>query len=128
MANAVRKTRRRGRTRLPSREGHDSQGEGRIGRHGDTPALYLAARANKVHSGVDERRYHNASESGGDRQRRLARIAHFTDQHLALDLEADDEEKERHQSIVDPMPQRLGNPELLHADGQIGLPETLVCF
>jgi len=44
-------------------------------------------------------------------------------EHLALDLETDDEEEDCHQPIVDPMQEALWQDHLVDADRQAGLPE-----
>ena len=43
---------------------------------------------------------------GDRRERGAARLAQLAVDELALDLEPDDEEEERHQAVVDPLLQR----------------------
>jgi hypothetical protein len=45
------------------------------------------------------------AERGGDRQRRLARRGQLPDQHLALDLQPDDEEEDGHHPLAAPLSQ-----------------------
>ena len=52
--------------------------------------------------------------------------AKFADQHLALDLQTDKEEKDRHQAIVDPVQQVLFEMEVTEHNGDFGVPELLV--
>ena len=44
--------------------------------------------------------------SGDRRERGAARLSELTFDELTLDLEPDDEEEQRHQPVVDPLPQR----------------------
>ena len=48
--------------------------------------------------------YDHAAHGCDDRQRRLTAILQLAEQQLALDLEADDEEEDRHQPVVHPVP------------------------
>jgi hypothetical protein len=72
---------------------------------------------------VEKRGHHNAAEGADDRQRRLARRSELADEQFAFDLEADDEKENRHQSVIDPMQDRLRQREALEANGKLVLPE-----
>ena len=50
----------------------------------------------------------------------------LADQGLAFDLEADEEKEERHQPVVDPEMQLLGELLAGETEGQFGMPETEV--
>ena len=64
------------------------------------------ARAAGVERGEDERRHDHPAERRDAGQRGPARLAELAVDHLALDLEADDEEEEGHQPVVDPRTDR----------------------
>ena len=72
----------------------------------------------------DRRREHDAADRGDRRQRRGASLAQLAGDELALDLEADDEEEQRHQPVVDPMPQVLGKRGAADPDGRLVVPEA----
>ena len=57
-------------------------------------------------SEVDQRRDEHAAECRERRQRRRPSVAELTVDELAFDLQADDEEEQRHQPAVDPLVQR----------------------
>ena len=46
-------------------------------------------------------------DCGEDRKHRLTGLGQLADDHLALHLEADDEEEHRHEPVVDPVLERL---------------------
>jgi hypothetical protein len=60
----------------------------------------------EVEPGVDRRRRQHAAERGHYRQGGALPAGELADQELALDLEADDEEEDRHQAVVDPVGER----------------------
>ncbi len=51
----------------------------------------------------------------------------LADQDLALDLEADDQEEDGHQAIVDPVEERLRQVQATEIDGELGPPQVGVC-
>jgi hypothetical protein len=51
----------------------------------------------------DEGRDHHASDRGGERKPAALPTVEFAGQELALDLEPDQQKKERHQPVIDPM-------------------------
>ena len=57
-------------------------------------------------SRIEHRRHHHAADRRRDRQRRGAPAGQMADGELALDLEADDQEEDRQQAVVDPVQQR----------------------
>ena len=78
------------------------------------------ARAAGVEREVDRDRHHHPPDRGdhGDRQPlALAQLAHV---HLALGLEPDDEEEERHQPLVDPVAQVGRDPAAAELDRELG--------
>ena len=83
------------------REHADGERDVRRGR--DRPARRLrCARGDRQE---DERGEHHAAEGGEDGQRRGAPVAQLAADELAFDLQADDEEEDRHQAVVDPVAQ-----------------------
>ena len=81
-------------------EREEAQREGRVGRHRDRPAP--GGRLAGVEREVDERRRQHPSDGGEDRRRDPAPFPQLSHVELTADLEADDEEEERHESVVDP--------------------------
>ena len=59
--------------------------------------------AARVEAQVDHRRHHHAAEGRDGWRRRLPAVAQLALHQLALDLQADDEEEQRHQAVVDPL-------------------------
>ena len=78
--------------------------EGDVGRHGNRPPSRLHAAA--VRQEIDRRGDHHAADRAGDRQRCLAQGRQFAGQHLALDLQPDQQKEDRHQPVVDPLMKR----------------------
>ena len=85
-------------------ERQDADREGDVGRHRHAPAGDRGLA--QVEPGVDRRRHHHAAERGHHRQGGALPAGELADQELALDLEADDEEEDRHQAVVDPVRER----------------------
>ena len=75
-----------------------------VGRHRDAPAPW-PPRPPGCTREVQERRDDHAADRRDHRQRRLPPVAQLAEDQLALDLEPDDEEEDRHQPVVDPVPQ-----------------------
>ena len=61
----------------------------------------------------------------GDGQRHLRRLRQLALDDLALDLEADQQEEHRHQPVVDPQQQRLGEAEPAIGEGELGLEQPV---
>ena len=107
-------------TRSPSRISTADRESG-VGRHRYPPPRRRAGSGGdrrKIATGSD-----HAAERGEDRQRRRARMAQVADDQLALDLERDDEEEDRHQPVVDPVLEVLRDREVAEAERQLGGPE-----
>jgi hypothetical protein len=64
----------------------------------------------------------SAASAGGDR----AAVAVLADGQLARDLQSDEQEEQRHQQVVHPVPQRLRQSRVAELEGQRRLPEVLV--
>jgi hypothetical protein len=80
-----------------------SYDERRIGGHHGAPAMHprLAGHERKI----EGRGHEHAAERTGERQRRHAQVPQLTQDEFTLELKGDHKEEERHQGIVDPMPQ-----------------------
>ena len=68
----------------------------------------------------------HAAERAGRRDGGVAWLGELAVGELLLDLEADDEEEQRHQSVVDPVPEILGDGVAAEVDGELGGPQVLV--
>ena len=60
------------------------------------------------------------------RQYRLVEGGQFPGDELAFDLEADEEEEDRHQPIIDPQVQGLGDRAAADIEAELGLPQAVV--
>jgi len=98
--------------------------EGDVGGHRDAPAVGTAAAG--IEAGVDQRRRHHAPDGGCDRQHRLVPLGQFADEKLALDLESDTEEEDRHQSVVDPVTQVQTQQLLARGNAERDVQDLLV--
>ena len=78
-----------------------------------------------VERDVDDRRHDHAADRRDDRQHRLARLGQLADDDLALDLEPDDEEEERHQPVVDPVLERLRERPVPDLDTDLDVEQLL---
>ena len=105
-------------------EREDAQRERRVGRHRRAPAG--RPRPAGVEREVDQDRHRQPAEPGQQRQHRAASLAQVADVELAPCLEADHEEEEGHQAVVDPAVQVLADPVAPDADRELGGPEGLV--
>ena len=91
-----------------AQQGQNAQRKGNVGGHGDRPAGQ-GGRVVLVKRPVDQRRHHHAADGRCARQHHLRRLGQVTIQQLTLDLQADQQEKQGHQAIVDPKQRRLGD-------------------
>ena len=97
-----------------------AHGEGDVGGRRNGPALERDGVAG-VDPDVDERRHRHAADGRHRGQGGLAEGRQLSPQQLALDLEADQEEEDRHQAVVDPQQQRLVDRQRAdaHAHGRV---------
>ena len=102
----------------------DAEREGDVGRHRDAPPV--APRTAADDRGVDRRRDDHPADRGEHRQRRGPTILQLAGDELALDLEADDEEEQRHQAVVDEVLQVLVDAHGPDLDDDLGVPDGLV--
>ena len=75
---------------------------------------------------VEHRGQHHAADCGEHWQRRDAPVGELAMHDLALDLEADHEEEQRHQPVVDEVPEILFDLEHPEAEVHLAVPERLV--
>ena len=70
----------------------------------------------RVDGQVDRDRHDHPAEGGEHRQGEAAALAQLADVELAPHLEPDDEEEERHQAVVDPIAEVLGDARVADPD------------
>ena len=98
--------------------------EGGVGRHGGSPAVRPVAAG--VERQVDQDRQRHAPDRCAQRDRDPPPLAQLPHVELALGLEPEDQEEERHQALVHPVPQVLGDPGVPEADRELRRPDRLV--
>jgi len=108
-----------------AQQGEDAQGESDVGGRGDGPAAQRR-RIVPVDERVDRGRHGDAPDGADERQRHLPAVAEFAGHDLAFQLESDEEEKDRHEAVVDPEEERLGDREAPQADLRLEGQELLV--
>ena len=91
---------------------------------GDGPARRPLAAGD--HGDEDQHRHQHAAERRRDRQHRGAPLPELADHELALDLEADDEEEQRHQPVVDPVAQVVLQVEAGDLEADLEVPDVRV--
>ena len=102
-------------------QGQHPEREGDVGRHGDAPTV--GARAADVERQVEQRRDDHAAEGAAAGRPPPGARAAGRDQ-LALDLQADDEEEQRHQAVVDPVAEVLGDRVATDVERDLGVPQV----
>lgn len=104
-------------------DGEDGEREGDVSGCGDGPAVDGTV-ADHIRQRVDDRRHGHAAQCGDDRERGRLRVAQFTRDEFALELDSRDEEEDREQSVGRPVrhgqmeAERL-RPEMEVADGRV---------
>ncbi len=98
--------------------------EGDVGRHRDPPAPRTRTAADQAQE--QQRRQHDPTERSDRRQRRRPRVAQFSRDDLALDLQTYDEEEQHHQGVVHPVPQVLDEGEPAYPQSQLDVPDRLI--
>jgi hypothetical protein len=104
-------------------ERHAADDEGDVGGHRDAPAV--RGLTSRLEREVDRRRHHHAADRRHQRQHRLAGLPQLAEHQLALHLQADDEEEEHHQAVVDPVLERVLEAERPDADAGLRPPEVV---
>jgi len=79
-----------------------------------------------VERGVDERRNNHSAESAHDGKHSASRRSELPYQNLPLDLKPNDEEKENHQPVVDPVMQSLIKNEVTNPHGEVRVPQLMI--
>ena len=105
-------------------ERQHAQCKRRVGRHCCPPAV--AALPARVHRQVDRDRDDHAAERRHHRDRPSPSLPQLADVQFPLGLEADHEEVEGHEAVVQPVAQVLGDDQAPYADGQRRSPHRLV--
>jgi hypothetical protein len=85
-----------------------------------------AARPARVERVVQRRGHDHAAQGGYGREGGLAHRGELARDQLTLDLQADDEEEDPHQAVVDPMVQRLLQHRAAHVDAGLDLQQVVV--
>ncbi|MNE19574.1 hypothetical protein D3C80_1126620 [compost metagenome] len=96
----------------------DSQGEGDVGGQRNGPALRRPAQHPR-YGQIDQTRNRHPAQGGDDRQSQFLGVAQFALEDLVFDLQPDHEEEDRHQPLLDPVGDRLLQPQrtdLKHVD------------
>ena len=95
-----------------------------VGRHRRAPAARAVAA--RVERQEDRDRHRHAAERGGHGDPDPPPLAQLAQVELALGLEPDDEEVERHQALVDPLAQLVRDARAADPDRELGRPHRLV--
>ena len=108
--------------RHPLAEHHDQRDRERgVGGHRHTPAVAPLARRN--HQRVERCRHRHPADRGSHGKRRRARLREPPDRELALDLEPHQQEEDREERIVHPVPQRHPEPGVRELETKRRFPE-----
>ena len=105
-------------------EREDAERERRVGRHRRAPAVRPGAA--RVEREIDRDRDRHAAERRQHGDGQSAPLAELPLVELPLGLEADDEEVEGHQALVDPLAQVVGDARAAEPDRQLRRPDRLV--
>ena len=92
-----------------SQQREHAEREGDVGGEGNPPAAAVLPRA--VEGEEDEGGHDHPADGRHHGKRRLPRLAQLAMDDLSLDFEADNEEEDRHQAVVDPFFEGEMNPE-----------------
>jgi len=109
--------------RAAAEQGEHAYGKGDVGGHRDRPADHGRRAMRQRH--IDQGRHDHAPDSGGGRQRGLAHGAQLAEQHLALDLESDQQEEDGHQAVVDPVVQVVADGQPGNGHAEVEVPEVV---
>jgi hypothetical protein len=103
----------------PPQESQAADDERGVGRHDRAPAV--RAFSAQLERQVQGRGHEHPTQRGRDRERGHTRASQLAQDQLALELQRDHEEEERHQTVVDPLSRRSHELERAHpnADGQL---------
>ncbi len=103
-----------------SDQSQHSEREGGVGGHRRAPAI--CGRAARVEREVDQDGKRHSAQRGRQRKRYPAPVAQLSHVHFPLGFQAEDQEEEGHQALVDPLPQILGDAGVAEADRELGGP------
>jgi hypothetical protein len=99
-------------------QGQHPQRERQITRQGHDPAA--RGRAAGVEAQVQQRRHDHATKRGHRGDGRHLPVAQLAQLQLAADLQPHHQKEQRHQAVVDPLAQILGQLGFPHLDRQAG--------
>jgi hypothetical protein len=102
----------------------DAESERRVGRHRCAPAVRSWAAG--VDREVDQHGRRHAPQSGEQREREALPLPKRSQVEFPLGLQPDDQEKERHQPLVDPLPQVERDSVPAELDRELRRPDRLV--
>ena len=105
-------------------QGEYAERERRVGRHRGAPAL--RSRAAGVEGEVDQHGHRHATRGGERGQREALPLPKRSEVELPLGLQPDDQEEERHQALVDPLPQVERDPVPAELNRELRGPDRLV--
>ena len=105
-------------------ERQHAERERRVRGHHGPPAVRGATAG--VEGEVDQHGRGHPADSGDERQRHAAALAQLAHVELAARFEPDDEEEERHQPVVDPVAQVLGERPVPQAKRERRVPDRVV--
>ena len=100
------------------------EGERGVARHRRPPAV--GARAARIEEEVDRHRKRHPGQRGHHRRGHAAPLPQLPHRELPLGLEADDEEEEHHEAVVDPATEVLGDRRPAEVDRQVRGPHRLI--
>jgi hypothetical protein len=106
------------------RDREHAQQEGGVGRDDDAPGPGRLAR--RVEDQEEQGRHGQARDRCHQRHGRALGVGEAAHLELSPQLQADDEEEEHHQAVVDPVPQVQRQLVVTEAQGELGVPEGLV--
>ena len=103
----------------------DAKRESDVRRGRNGPAFRLR-RSEPDGRDIDQRGNRHAADGGVNRQRGAAPFRQSALGDLPLDLKRHQQEEDRHQTVVDPEEERLGNALSVNRDGQFGVQEGVI--
>ncbi len=84
-----------------SHDGQAAYHEGDVRGHGDAPAALTGP--TRLEGEIESGGHHHAADGCGDGERGQAKLPQLAKNQFAFDLQADNEEEDHHQAVVDPM-------------------------
>ena len=107
-----------------SKNGEHTHGEGDVGCHRDSPSV-CRVRIAVVEDGEDESRDNHSSKGCHYRKNRPSDRGELANKNLPLDFQPDNEEEDRHQGIVHPVPEAHLKGEVADVDARVLIPHPV---